>query len=57
MNYAYMLYQAEGPRTRGEQIEDNRRRGELAAALTRLWRRDRKHVTPVPRRGQVTPAA
>ncbi len=37
MNLSYMIYEAERPRTRSEQRADDIRRGELAAAISRLF--------------------
>jgi hypothetical protein len=42
MNFGYTIYQAERTRTCAETREEDRRRGELAAALTRPWRRKRR---------------
>lgn len=42
MNYAYMLHQAGSDKTQAERRKENRRRGELAAALIRPWRRSRE---------------
>ena len=42
MSIPYMIYQAERTRTPAEQRAEDQRRGELAAALTRPWRRSRR---------------
>jgi hypothetical protein len=42
MSFGYMIYQAERPMSRAEQRAADIRRGELAAALSRLLRRGRK---------------
>ena len=39
MSIPYMVYAAERTRTPGEQREEDRLRGELAAKLSRPWRR------------------
>jgi hypothetical protein len=39
MNFSYTIYQAERTRTVAEQRAEDRMRGEVAAALTRSWRR------------------
>lgn len=42
MNFGYTLYQAERTMSRAEQRAVDTRRGELAAALSRLLRRNRQ---------------
>jgi hypothetical protein len=42
MSFGYMIYQAERPMSRAEQHAADTQRGELAAALSRLLRRNRK---------------
>lgn len=42
MYFAHTMHQVERTRTRAEQREENRVRGELAAALSRPWRRARQ---------------
>lgn len=39
MNFTYMIYHVERTRTLAEQRAGARRHGELAAVLTRPWRR------------------
>ena len=41
MNFGYMIYQAERTMSRAEQHAADTQRGELAAALSRLLRRNR----------------
>lgn len=46
MNFSYTIYQAERARTPAEQRAEDQIRGELAAALTRPWRRARLRWRP-----------
>jgi hypothetical protein len=45
MNIAYMIYQAERPRSAAEQREADVQAGELAAAIARAGRAGRRAVT------------
>lgn len=51
MNIAYLVYQAERPKSRLERREADARAGELAAAVTRLGRSLRHAVTGGPSAG------
>ena len=53
MNFGYTMYQAERTMSRAEQRAVDTRRGELAAALSGLLRRDRK-ATPATMASPVT---
>jgi hypothetical protein len=55
MNFGYTIYQAERPMSRAEQRAADTQRGELAAALSRLLRRNRK-PTPATVASPVTMA-
>src|SRR5215475_11080050 len=53
MNFGYTVYQAERTLSRAEQRAADTQRGELAAALSRLLRRNRK-AAPAPMASPVT---
>lgn len=56
MNESYMLYQAEHFRTPREQLEEDIRRGEMAAALRQLRRDLTRWLLPASlRHSQVAP--